>query len=74
MSDGLSHERAPAATPAGLLPVTDLDDSPLLAEEIAYGQASKASATIEAYRTDWQEFDSSLSDVNEGIYIPKARR
>ncbi|GAA1100857.1 hypothetical protein GCM10009629_51470 [Pseudonocardia alni] len=33
---------------AGLVPVTDLDDSPLSVEEIAYGQASKASATIEA--------------------------
>lgn len=40
----------------GWVPVTDLDDSPLSAEEIAYGQASRASPTIEVHRTDWQEF------------------
>lgn len=37
------------------MPVTELDGAPLSAEEAAYGQDSKDPATIEAYRTDWQE-------------------
>ncbi|ALL79504.1 hypothetical protein AD006_30170 (plasmid) [Pseudonocardia sp. EC080610-09] len=56
MSDGLPRELTAAAAAAGLVPVTDLDGGPLSAEEAAYGQASKAATTIEAYRTDWQEF------------------
>ena len=58
---------------AGLVPVTDLDDSPLSAEEIAYGQASKASATIEACRTGWQEFcDWCTSEHHDPSTAPPA--
>jgi hypothetical protein len=56
VSNGQSRELTAAAAAAGLVPVTDLDGGPLSVEEAAYGQASKAAATIEAYRADWDEF------------------
>ncbi|OLM28654.1 putative integrase [Pseudonocardia sp. Ae717_Ps2] len=56
VSDHQHRELTAAAAAAGLVPVTDLDGGPLSAEEAAYGHASKAAATIEAYRTDWNEF------------------